>query len=101
MYLAELVQGLEEQEEARDQLQGGTLQCNPARALFGSSVMPVYSEKYLFAHPSASHWHIPPAWKLGLNCPCLRLDMAYTVHCAIVLPAVDGIDAASVTESSK
>jgi hypothetical protein len=29
---------------------------------------------------------IPPAWKLGLNCPCLRLDMASTAHCAIVLP---------------
>jgi hypothetical protein len=29
---------------------------------------------------------IPPAWKLGLNCPCLGLDMASTAHCAIVLP---------------
>jgi hypothetical protein len=56
----------------------------PAHALFGSSVI-LYSEKYLFAHPSASH--IPPAWKLGLNCPCIRLDMSSTVHCAIVLPA--------------
>jgi hypothetical protein len=56
----------------------------PARALFGSSVIPVYSETYLIAHPSASH--IPPARQLG---PCLRLDMTRTctVHCAIVLPA--------------
>jgi hypothetical protein len=38
----------------------------------------VYSEKYLFAHPSASH--IPPAWKLGLNCPWIRLDISYLCY---------------------
>ena len=32
------------------------------------------SARILFAYPSASY--IPPAWKLGLNCPCLKLDMA-------------------------
>jgi hypothetical protein len=86
LHVAELVQGLGGQEEVRDQLRGGTLQ--PWRVRYSDLVSYQCKARNICSLiPVPLIYHLLGSWKMGLNFPFLRLDMASTEHCAIVLPA--------------